>query len=50
MNGWSVERALVVIILIFGVLLAVWAFFEIVDDDDGDDGLRSAAVVQGWHG
>jgi hypothetical protein len=48
MNGWTVERALVVIILIFGVLLCVWAFFEIVEDNDGD-GLRSAAVEQGWY-
>jgi hypothetical protein len=51
MSGWTIERVIVLILLIFAVFFAIFLGLELIeeiDDDNDGDGLRSAAVEQGW--
>ena len=53
MNGWTIERAIVLILLIFAVFLAIFLAIEVIEevDDDGDAGLRApAALSPDWIG
>jgi hypothetical protein len=50
MNGWTIERAIVLILLIVAVFVAIFLGLELIEEADNDgDGLRSAAVEQGWY-